>query len=128
MKNGTRKVLSILPLAQQFVAMMSAISLISFIVPAAQHVIGEAEGKVQIPTTSRVLVDNSGVAKIMLFGLFGISAVTYFWTRNKMKDEADQLAVQSSVYGFVWYLGITVLGGMIMAGLLPYFALHSAPQ
>tara|TARA_R110002111_G_scaffold38072_2_gene72750 strand:+ start:321 stop:707 length:387 start_codon:yes stop_codon:yes gene_type:complete len=128
MKSGTRKLLSIIPLGLQFVAMVSAISLISFIVPATQHVINEAEGKIQIPTPSQFMIENSGAAKILIFGLFAISAVTYFWTRKKMKEEADQLAIQSTVYGIVWYVGISVLGGMVMAGLLPYFALHSAPQ
>jgi hypothetical protein len=128
MKPGTRKVLSFVPLGLQFVAMATAISIVSFIVTAAQGVIEEAEVKVQIPAPSQLLVENSGIAKLLLVALFSMSVITYFWTRKKMSDEADQLAIQSTVYSVVWYIGITILGGMVMAGLLPYFALHSAPQ
>jgi hypothetical protein len=94
MKPGTRKVLSIVPIGLQFVAMTSAISVISFIVPATQRVIERAEGKIQTPTPSRLLIENPGAAKLLIVGLFGMSVIAYFWTRKK--DDESGRSVRDS--------------------------------
>ena len=121
-----RTVLQLLPIALQFIATLAAVGLISFIAPVTQRLIGEAEGKVAVPAPSRLFVENVGAAKMALIALFLVSAVTMILTRKKMKEEADRMLVQSAVLSTIWYVGITLLGGIVMAALLPHFALAAA--
>lgn len=128
MKSGVRTVLRFLPVALQFAAMAAAIGIISFVTPMTQRLIQEAEGKVAIPSPSRLFVENAGAAKVMLIALFLVSVLSMVLTRAKMKEEADRVLVQSAVFSTVWYLGITLLGGIVMAALLPHFALAAAAR
>ena len=123
-----RTVLQLLPIALQFIATIAAISLISFMAPVTQRLIGEAEGKVAVPAPSRLFVENVGVAKMALIALFLLSVATVIFTRKKMKAEADRMLVQSAVLSIIWYIGITLLGGIVMAALLPHFALAAAAR
>jgi hypothetical protein len=121
-----RTVLQLLPIALQFIATIAAVSLISFIAPVTQRLIGEADGKVAVPAPSRLFVENVEAAKMALIALFLVSAATMILTRKKMKEEADRMLVQSAVLSTIWYVGITLLGGIVMAALLPHFALAAA--
>jgi hypothetical protein len=118
-----RTILQLLPIALQFVAMAAAIGLISFMAPVTQRLIHEAEGKVAIPTPSRLFVENVGAVKIVLVALFLVSSLTMVFTRTKVKEAADRMIVESAVLSIIWYVGITILGGVVMAALLPHFAL-----
>jgi len=128
MKPGVRTVLQFLPVALQFAAMAAAIGIVSFITPMTQRLIQEAEGKVAVPSPTRLFVENAGAAKAVFIALFLVSVLTMVITRVKMKEEADRILVQSAVLSSVWYLGITLLGGIVMAALLPHFAMAAAVQ
>lgn len=128
MKQRTRTFLTLLPLGLQALALMGALGIISFMVPVTTRVIELAESEVDIPAPSQLLVDNAGVAKFLLIAIFSVSVIAYFYTRHFIKEEAEQAIKQNAVYGIVWYVGITILGGMVLAALLPYFALHGPIQ
>jgi hypothetical protein len=125
MKQGLRTILQLLPIALQFFAMSAAIALISFMAPVTQRLIHEGEGRVAIPAPSRFFVEHVGAAKAVFVALFLASGLTMFLTRTKMKQEADRMLVQSAAFSIVWYVGITILGGIVMAALLPHFALSA---
>jgi len=128
MKSGIRTVLRFLPIALQFAAMAAAIGLIAFITPVTQRIVQEAEGEFAVPSPTRLLVENAGAGKAMFVALFLVSVLTMILTRTKMKEEADRILVQSAVFSGVWYLGITLLGGIVMAALLPHFAMAAGAQ
>jgi len=125
MKPETRTAISIVPLGLQGVAMISGVATVLFFVPEVVAFLKEHEGKLVIPRPTRLLVDHPGAASLVVVGLFSVSVFTFFFTRLKMKDEADRLAVQGAVYGAVWYAGTSYIGGVLMAMALPYFALNS---
>ena len=125
MKPSTRTGLSLIPLALQFAAMGSALGAISFFVPATAAFLKTHEGKFVIPGPTRLLVEHSGVARLVIVGLFAVSVITFLVTRFKMKEEADRLAVQNAVYSVVWLVAVTYVGGVLMAAALPHFALNS---
>lgn len=125
MKAGTRSVLAILPLALQGLAAFSAIKAISFFLPVVVEFLKAHEGKFPVPRPTRLLVAHPMAASAILFGLFAVSVLTYFVTRTKVKEEADQLAVQSAVYGVIWHLGLIFFSGLLMAAALPFFAFNS---
>jgi len=120
--------LQFLPIVLQGAGVAAALGIISFIVPIAARLIEEAEGKTPVPTPSRLLVEHAGAAKLAIVALFAVSVVTFLVTRSKMKEEADRLIVQGAVSSVVWYAGITLLGGIIMAALLPHFALTAVSR
>lgn len=128
MKLGFRTALQFLPIVLQGAGVAAALGIISFIVPIAARLIEEAEGKTPVPTPSRLLVEHAGAAKLAIVALFAVSVVTFLVTRSKMKEEADRLIVQGAVSSVVWYAGITLLGGIIMAALLPHFALTAVSR
>jgi type II secretory pathway component PulF len=121
----TRTGLSLIPLALQFVAMVSALGAISFFVPATAAFLKTYEGKIVVPAPTRLLVEHSGAAKLVVVGLFAVSVITFLITRFKLKEEADRLAVQSAVCSAVWLIAVTYVGGVLMAAALPHFALGS---
>jgi hypothetical protein len=124
MKPAIRTGLSFLPLILQFFAMASALAVISFFLPPLIAFLKTHEGKFMVPGPTRLLVEHSSAAKIIIVGLFGVSLISFLVTRSKMKDEFDRLLVQSAVYGLVWYAGILYIGAVLMAAALPYFALN----
>ena len=125
MKPAVRTGLSFLPLVLQFACMTSALGAISFFVPAVAAFLKTHEGKFVVPGPTRLLVEYSGAAKLVVVGLFAVSVITFLVTRSKMKEEADRLVVQSAVYSAVWWLAVMYVGGVLMAAALPYFALNS---
>ncbi len=125
MTPSTRTGLSLVPLVLQFAAMASALGAISFFVPAVAEFLKTHEGKFAVPGPTRLLVEHSGAAKLVVVGLFAFSVITFLFTRFKMKEEADRLAVQSAVYSVVWLVAVTYVGGVLMAAALPHFALNS---
>jgi hypothetical protein len=128
MKRASRKLLSIIPLGIQFLAAVSSVGVLSFIIRTTRDVIADESENMQFPLPSRLLVEYEGIAKLLILLLFGVSLITFFWTRKKMTDEADQLATQSAVYSIVWYAGIILVSGMIMAGFLPHFAIKGSAE
>jgi type II secretory pathway component PulF len=128
MKPAVRTALQFLPIVLQGAGVAAALGIISFIVPVTTRLIKEAEGKTPIPTPSRLLVEHAGAAKLAILVLFAISVVTFLVTRSKMKEESDRLIVQGAVFSLVWYVGITLLGGVVMAALLPHFALGAVSR
>ena len=120
--------MSYLPLVLQFACTGAAIGFVSFAAPVTTRLISEAEGRIQIPAPSRLFVEHTGVMKAVFVGLFLVSLVAVLVTRAKMRDEVDRMIVQSAIVSIVWYLGVTALGGMVLAALLPYFALHAGSQ
>jgi hypothetical protein len=125
MKSGARTVVSLVPLAFQGLAALSAVTVISFFQPRVVNFLKNHEGKLVVPGPTRLLVEHAGAAKMVVVALFAVSALTYLVTRSKMKEEADQLVVQGAVYGAVWYTGIIYVGGVLMSAALPYLALNS---
>ena len=104
--------------------MTSAYAMTSFLSQATGSLIKEHEGKGIVPAPSLLLVSHPGVAKLFLVGLFGISVAFFFVSRSRMKEEADQLAVQGAVFGLVWWLGFAYAAGVIMAAVVAYVALN----
>lgn len=125
MSPAVRRSLSLLPLALQFLASVSAMAVISFFLPVLSAFLAEHEGKFMVPGPTRLLVEHTAAAKLIVFGFFAFSAISFVATRYKMKEEADQVVMQSTVYGVIWYVGIVYVGGVLMAAALPYFALHN---
>lgn len=66
MKPAIRTGLSLLPLALQLVAMASASAAISFFAPAAAAFLKTHEGKFAVPGPTRLLVEHTGAAKLVL--------------------------------------------------------------
>lgn len=128
MKLRVRTVLQFVPIALQFFAMAAAIGIVSFIAPVTQRLIKETESSVAVPAPTKLFVENAGVAKMIMIALFLASVLSIVCTRVKIKEDADRLLVQSVVLSIVWYVGIMLLGGIVMAALLPYFAMVAAAQ
>jgi hypothetical protein len=61
---------------------------------------------------------------MIVVGLFAISAICFFVSRSRMKEEADQLAIQGAVFGVVWWLGVFYAGAVVMAAAVAYVALN----
>jgi hypothetical protein len=124
MSPRTRTIVLIIPLLFQGMAMLLGITAVSFFVPGVVNFLKKHEGKLEVPAPTKLLIENPGAAKFVVVGLFSISLLTFLFTRVRMKEEADRLAVQGAVYGAVWYAGIIFVGGALMAAALPYFALN----
>ena len=124
MKPTSRNTLSFVPLILQFMAMMSAYALISFLSPVVGALLKEHEGKIIGPRPSVLLANHPGPAKTIVVGLFAISAICFFVSRSRMKDEADQLAFQGAVFGVVWWLGVFYSSAVIMAAVVAYIAMN----
>ena len=125
MKSGARDVLSLVPLALQFIAMCSAIGAISFAARAMNGFVLEHNQSGKIPAPSRLALGHPSAAMIIVVVLFAISVACYVITRSKVKEDADKAAIQNAVYSATWYMGVIFVGGVIMAEFLPYFAFHS---
>jgi hypothetical protein len=65
---------------------------------------------------------------VIFIALFLVSVLTMVLTRAKMKEEADRMLVQSAAFSAIWYLGIILLGGIVMAALLPHLAMAAAAR
>lgn len=129
MKQGTRTFLKLLPLGLQGFVLIGALGVVMmFMVPIAAQIIEEAEGKIQMPAPSLLLVEHAGVAKFLLVAIYAVSLCTYSFTRKFIKNEAEQVIIQNAVYGAVWYVGIVFLSAMAMAAILPYFVLYGPIQ
>lgn len=122
MKPTTRNVLSFAPLVLQFLAMTSAYGMTTFLSKLVAVEVKEHVGKVIFPAPALLLANHPGVAKLILIGLFAISAVCFFVSRSRMNEESDQLAFQGTVFGVVWLVGVNYAGAVIMAAVVAYLA------
>ena len=128
MDSRVRSILRFAPIALQFAALVAAIGVVSFVTPVTRQLVRQAEGTVAIPTPTRVFIEHTRAAKLIFASLFLVSIMTMVVTAAKIKDEADRVLVESVVFSVVWYIGIALLGGIVMAALLPHFALAAAAQ
>ena len=122
MKSAVRTGLSLIPLAFQILVVAPVIAAISFLLPALAAFLRANEGKFTVPAPTRVLLQHAAAAKLILLGLVVISAVGFIVTRYTVREEADRLVIQNIISGFVWYFCVTIVGGILMAAMLPYFA------
>jgi hypothetical protein len=125
MKPGTRTIVSLFPLVLQGGAALFAVQVISFFMPGVVSFLKAHEGKITVPRVTHLLVGHVTAAKMVILGLFAVSVITLLFTRSKMRDEVDRLAVQSAIYSAIWLIGVIYFGGILMAAALPYFALNS---
>jgi len=124
MKPSLRQGLSWVPLILQFLAMTSALALISFLSPTVASLVKEHDGKSVVPRPAVLLANYPVTAKMIVVGLFAVSFACFFISRSRMKDEVDQLAIQGAVFGIVWWLGIFYSSAVIMAGVVAYIAVN----
>ena len=93
MKPTHRTLLSLVPLILQFGAMTSALAVISFFLPPLESFLKKHAGEFSVPAPTHLLVSHPETVKAILVGLFFISAICFFVSRVRMKEEADQLAI-----------------------------------
>lgn len=122
MKPTNRNILSFVPLILQFLAMTSAYAMTSFLSQSVALLVKEYERGI-FPPPSLLLANHPGPAKMIVVGLFAISAVCFFVSRSRMKDESDRLAFQGAVFAIVWWLGSAYSAAVIMAALVAYTGL-----
>jgi hypothetical protein len=103
--------------------MTSALAALTFFAPAVAAYVTAHEGKVTISGPTRMFVEYSGAANLVVVSLFMVSVIAFFVTRSKMKDETERQIVLGAVYGIVWYLGVMFVGAALTAACLPFFAL-----
>lgn len=120
-----RSKLTVLPLGIQLFAAITAVGAINFVHSSMVTLLEEHRGQIELSSVSRLFLYHPTIARGIVFGLFALSCVGYYWTRKKIKDEADQILIQGIVQSVVWPLAIVYVSGAIMAGMQPYFLVHS---
>jgi hypothetical protein len=118
-----RSNLIFLPLGIQLLAAITAVGALGFVNTALSGFVAEYRGELILPAPSRLFLDHPAVVQGIVLGLFVLSCLGCYWSRKKVKDEADQLVIQGVIQSVVWCLAVIYVSGAIMAGLLPFFSL-----
>lgn len=123
MKPAHRSALRTIPILLQLFAAASAWAVIDYFLPAATA-FAQKHQELQLPAYTLLVANYPGTVKAGIVVLLVISWLTSKVSARKLNDEADTLVMVNAIQALVWFLGVVLVGGVLVASALPFLVLQ----